>query len=258
MLRVLPHSNSDLRIAYHMSDKSLSLVLVLSSALASAALAQGTPQDSSRSELARRSSGTLSFIQSRPQGTLGKNIGLGYGVDGAYLLRLDDTGIWSLRASVGGVSYGGESRRADLGRSVGGRVELDVTTSNYIVPMSIGPQLSWPTGIVRPYVNAGVGGQLFFTESRLQGTGDNTAFASTTNHSAVTAAWSVGGGVYVPLYVGKSHLDLDLGVQYFGGGTARYLAEGSIVDQPGGQVTVTPLESTTHLAIIRLGARLSR
>jgi hypothetical protein len=240
-----------------MFNKSLYPAVLLSSVLTSAAFAQGTPQDSSTSELARRSSGTLSVIQSRPQGTLGKNIGLGYGVDGAYLLRLDDTGIWSLRASVGGVSYGGESRRATLGESVGGRVTLDVTTSNYIVPMSVGPQVSWPTGIVRPYMNAGVGAQLFFTESRLQGTGDYTAFASTTNHSAAAATWSLGGGVYLPLYAGKRHLDLDLGVQYFGGGTARYLAQGSIIDQPGGQVTVTPLESTTHLAIIRLGARLS-
>jgi opacity protein-like surface antigen len=240
-----------------MFNKSLNRAALLSTVLTSAALAQGTLQDSSTSELARRSSGTLSVIQSRPQGTLGKNIGLGYGVDGAYLLRLDDTGIWSLRASIGGVSYGGESRQATLGGSVGGRVTLDVTTSNYIVPMSVGPQVSWPTGIVRPYVNAGVGAQLFFTESRLQGTGDNTAFASTTNHSASAAAWSIGGGVYLPVYAGTRHLDLDFGVQYFGGGTARYLAQGSIIDQPGGQVTVTPLESTTHLAIVRLGARLS-
>jgi hypothetical protein len=239
-----------------MFNKSLYRALLLSSVLTSAALAQGTPQDTSTSELARRSSGALSVIQSRPQGALGKNIGLGYGVDGAYLLRLDSAGIWSLRASVGGVSYGGESRPATFGESVGGRVTLDVTTSNYIVPMSLGPQVTWPTGSVRPYVNAGVGAQLFFTESRLQGTGDYTAFASTTNHSASAAAWSIGGGVYLPLYAGKSHLDLDLGVQYFGGGTARYLAQGSIIDQPGGQVTVTPLESTTHLAIIRLGARL--
>ncbi|MEO8619647.1 MAG: hypothetical protein ABI625_01205 [bacterium] len=231
--------------------------LVLSTVLTSAARAQDTQQDSTTSELTRRSSGALSVIQSRPQGTLGKNIGLGYGVDGAYLLRLDDTGILSLRASVGAVSYGGESRKATFSESVGGRVTLDVTTSNYIVPMSVGPQLSWPTGIVRPYVNAGVGAQLFFTESRLQGTGDFNAFASTTNHSASAAAWSLGGGVYLPLYAGKRHLDLDLGIQYYGGGTARYLAQGSIIDQPGGQITVTPLESTTHLAIIRLGARLS-
>jgi len=239
-----------------MFNKSLYPALLFSSVLTSLALAQGTPQDSSTSELVRRSSGTLSVIQSRPQGTLGKNIGLGYGVDGAYLLRLDDTGIWSLRASIGGVSYGGESHRATLGGSVGGRVTLDVTTSNYIVPMSVGPQVSWPTGIVRPYVNAGVGAQLFSTESSLQGSGDHTTFASTTNHSALAAAWSIGGGVYLPLYAGKRHLDLDLGVQYFGGGTARYLAQGSIIDQTGGQVTVIPLESTTHLAIVRLGARL--
>jgi hypothetical protein len=62
--------------------------------------------------------------------------------------------------------------------------------------------------------------------------------------------------VYVPLVAGKSRLDLDLGIQYFGGGTARYLAQGSIVDQPGGQATVMPLESRARMAIVRIGARL--
>ena len=44
------------------------------------------------SELARRSSGTVSFVQSRPLGGLSENIGFGYGLKGAYLLRLDHAG----------------------------------------------------------------------------------------------------------------------------------------------------------------------
>jgi hypothetical protein len=48
----------------------------------------------------RHSSGTLSFIQSRPQGVLGQNIGLGYGIDGAYLFRLDHAGAFALRADA--------------------------------------------------------------------------------------------------------------------------------------------------------------
>jgi hypothetical protein len=214
------------------------------------------PVDRGASELARRSAGSITFVQSRPQGTFGQNVGLGYGVDGAYLLRLDDAGIWSLRVSAGVISYGDESRRTALSESIGGRVLVDVKTNNYIAPMSIGPQVTWPSGSFRPYVNAGLGGQAFFTESRLEGTSDHTAFASTTNHSSFAASWIVGGGVYVPLYAGKTKVQLDLGVQYLNGGRTHYLAPGSIVDLPGAQISVTPLESATHLVVLRFGARV--
>lgn len=233
---------------------------LLASFAASVASAQTTADPdvpSSRlSELARRSSASISFIQGRPQGAFQRNVGLGYGVDGAYLLRLDRAGIWSLRASAGVASYGHESRRTPLSETVGGRVTVDVTTTNYVVPMSIGPQVSWPTGSVRPYINAGVGGQAFFTESRVEDSGGFNTLASTTNHSSMSSAWTAGGGVYLPLYVGRFQVQLDLGVQYFNGGTTRYLAPGSIVDLPNARIAVTPLESATHLAIIRFGARI--
>ena len=208
------------------------------------------------SQLARRSSGSITVVQSRPQGAFGRNIGLGYGLDGAYLLRLDDAGVWSLRLSTGIIRYGAESRRTALSEQVGGRVLVDVKTGNYIVPMSIGPQLMWPSGSVRPYVNAGVGGQAFFTESHLEGTADRAGFASTTNHSSFAPAWSVGGGVYLPIYYGKTNVQLDLGLQYLNGGSTRYLAPGSITDLPGAQIAITPLESATHLVVVRFGARI--
>src|SRR5678816_987119 len=47
------------------------------------------------SEFELRSSGTITFIQSRPQGGLGANIPRGYGVDGAYFFRLDQRGAFS-------------------------------------------------------------------------------------------------------------------------------------------------------------------
>jgi opacity protein-like surface antigen len=208
------------------------------------------------STLARRSAASLTVVQSRPQGEFGRSVGLGYGIDGAYLLRLDDSGVWSLRFSAGVVSYGNESRRTPLSESIGGRVQVDVKTDNYIVPMSIGPQLTWPTGSVRPYVNAGVGGQAFFTESRVQSSDDLISFASTTNHSSFAASWSAGAGIYVPVYYGKTSVKLDLGVQYLNGGRTRYLSRGSIIDLPGAQISVTPLESTTHLVLVRFGARI--
>lgn len=238
------------------ATRGMLLVTVAASAASAQDPADAGSPGSRAMELVRRSSASIAIIQERPQGEFQRNVGLGYGVDGAYLFRLDRAGIWSLRASAGVASYGDESRRTPLSETVGGRVTVDVTTRNYIIPMSIGPQLSWPTGSFRPYVNAGVGGQAFITESSVQGSGSFTPMASTTNHSSLASAWTAGGGIYMPLYVGKVQVQLDLGVQYFNGGTTRYLAPGSIVDLPDARISVTPLESATHTAIIRLGARI--
>ncbi|HEY7393323.1 MAG TPA: hypothetical protein VH559_00675, partial [Gemmatimonadaceae bacterium] len=153
------------------------------------------------------------------------------------------------------------------------RIQVKVSTRNYVVPLSLGPQLMWPTGPVRPYVNAGIGTQLFYTQSGVQGTEDEFDFANTTNQSDWTSMWVAGGGVYIPIYKSKGaympplapddapvqRLDmrflLDVGVQYLNGGRAQYLKPGSIEDLPGGQIRTTPLESDTHMLVVRLGLR---
>lgn len=245
-----------------MYASSITRAVVLTALVTTAASAQSTTStDTSKStlsEIARRSAASVSFIQSRPQGAFGRSVGFGYGVNGAYLFRLDEAGVWSLRADAGVVTYGGESRRAALSESIGDRVQVDVETSNYIVPLTIGTQLEWPSGPVRPYVNAGVGGQLLFTESRLSGTESLSSFASTTNHSSWAPAWVVGGGVAMPVYVGKTSVQLDLGAQYVAGGRAQYLTTGSITDLPGGAIRITPVESETHMLVLRIGARIAR
>jgi len=237
-------------------------VALLSALVAASAAAQGTTSNDSTTtlgaELLRRSSGSISVVQSRPQGAFGERVGLGYGAEGAYLFRLDDAGVWSLRAEAGIMSYGGESRRTMLSESVGDRVQVRVETSNYIVPVLFGVQLARPDGAVRPYANVGAGWQAFFTESTLRGTSDIIDFASTTNHSAWAPAWAVGGGLAMPVYSGKTSVQLDLGAQYVAGGRARYLTNGSIVDLPGGAIRVTPVESATHLVVVRVGARITR
>lgn len=232
---------------------SVRRAVVLSMVVAAPVAAQSA---GGASEFARRSSLSLAIVQGRPQGAFARNIDLGYGLDGAYQLRLDRAGILSLRASVGALSYGNESRQSAFSESVGGRVQVKVSTSNYIMPMTVGPQISWPRGAVRPYAHAGVGGQLLFSESRVTGTDNVALLASTTNHSASAAAWSLGGGVTMPLSAGRSRVQIDLGMQYVGGGSARYLTKGSIVDLPDAQIAITPRESRTPMAIIRLGARV--
>jgi hypothetical protein len=204
----------------------------------------------------RRSSGTLAFIQSRPQDALASNIGLGYGADGTYMFRLDQAGFFGLRADAGFLQYGEESKRVPLSSTIGGRVQVDVSTTNYIVPLSIGPQIMWPRGSVRPYANAGVGAQFFFTQSGVEGADNSTSFANTTNQWDKTLTWVAGGGVYVPLYQRRFNLLLDVGAQYVNGGRARYLKPGSIQDLPDSQILITPMESNTHMVLVRLGLRL--
>jgi len=225
---------------------------VLLSAFAVSARSQSSNQ------LALRSSFSISAIQTRPQGALGRNIDVGYGANAAYQFRIDKSGFLSLRADIGVVDYGNESKRTALSETVGDRIQVDVRTRNYIMPVSVGPQIMWPTGAIRPYMNAGVGGQAFFTESDAESSSDRTTFASTTNQSDFTSLWTIGGGVYVPVVAGKNNVQLDIGLQYLNGGRARYLAPGSIVDLPGGHVAISPMESATHLVVLRLGARIGR
>jgi len=242
------------------ASSTLRSVLLSIIVAATASAQSATPSDatSTLSELARRSAVSISAVQSRPQGAFARRVGLGYGANGAYLFRLDDAGVLSLRADVGVMSYGGESRRSMLSDMVSDRVQVEVETSNYIVPILFGVQLARQNGAVRPYVNVGGGWQGFFTESSVRGTSNAFDFASTTNHSAWAPAWVVGGGLAMPVYSGKTSVKLDLGAQYVAGGRAQYLTTGSIVDLPGGAIRVTPVESATHLVVVSVGARITR
>jgi hypothetical protein len=60
----------------------------------------------------------------------------------------------------------------------------------------------------------------------------------------------------VPLYQRRFNLLLDVGAQYVNGGRARYLKPGSIQDLPDSQILITPMESNTHMVLVRLGLRL--
>jgi len=207
-------------------------------------------------EFERRSSGVFTVIQSRPTGALGDNIGLGYGLNGTYLFRLDQRGVFSLRADAGFVQYGEESKHVPLSNTVGGRIQVKVSTDNYIAPLSLGLQVTAPTGRVRPYVNGGAGGQFFYTQSGVEGEDNSFDFANTTNQWDKTMLWVAGGGVYVPVYDRNVKVMLDLGAQLVNGGRVRYLKPGSIEDLPNGEIRITPMESDTHMVLVRLGVKI--
>ena len=238
----------------------LGAVVVVSPALGqdSSVCACVQPSVRTASEFEQRSAASIAFVQSRPTGAFRQNIGFGYGSMGTYLFRLDRVGALSLRADGGALAYGYESFHAALSTSVGGRIQAKVSTTNYIVPLSVGPEIAWPTGPIRPYAHAGIATQLFFTESGVSGTDDTGDFANTTNQSDWTSSWVLGGGVYMPVYTDKTTVAIDLGVQYFAGGRAQYLRPGSITDLPNARISISPFESDTHMMLVRIGVRIGR
>jgi opacity protein-like surface antigen len=199
---------------------------------------------------------SLSAVQARPLGALGRNISLGYGLTGALTLPLDRAGRLSVRAEVGEVVYGNESQRTAFSETVGDRVDVRARTTNAVVPIMLGLQADLPVGPVSLYVNGGIGAKAFYTESRVEPTNRRDALASTVNQSDFTLGWSVGSGLSVPVHSRARLVSVDVGVQYHGGGTARYLAPGSFVDLPDGGTRFNAMESGTNLLTVRVGVRV--
>jgi len=187
-----------------------------------------------------------------PQGAFRQNVRQGFGVDGFFRWNFDSRGILSLRTDGAFLGYGRETKRVPLSSTIGGRILVDLTTSNNILHAGIGPQLTAPDGPFRPYVNGGIGFSYFFTTSSVEGSHDNEPFASTTNYDDFTLSLTTGTGVLIPLGV-RRDVSLDLGVQYQNNGQVRYLRKGSIIDLPNGGIQITPIESEANLLSFRVG-----
>lgn len=195
------------------------------------------------------------FLVSEPKEEFSNNVGLGFGIGGGMQYRVDRTGWFSVRLDASWLRYGHETKRVPFSQTVGGRILVDVSTSNSILGFGIGPEVSVPFGPIRPYLNAGFSGLLFRTTSSVSGIdSSDEPIAGTTNLSDWTSAWVAGTGIRIPL--GRdSPASLDLGLRYHRGGEALYLREGSIVDNPGGSVTINPLNSETPFMIYAVGIR---
>jgi hypothetical protein len=190
-------------------------------------------------------------LVAQPVGEFKNYVANGFGGGGHLMLRVDPQGFLALRADVGYLVYGHETKRVSLPNA--GRVEFDVTTSNNILTYSIGPQLMVPTGPIRPYVNATAGGAYFFTESSVGGSDNSSEFASTRNFGHNVASYGYGGGVFLPFVVRNALIGLDVGARFIHNGRTRYLREGGIADIPGGGFIVSPIESETNLVVYHAG-----
>jgi opacity protein-like surface antigen len=234
--------------------RSAALVAAAGALFAAAPLAAQSPEPLQPI----RGYGGAGFLIATPAGEFDDYVGTGWGLGGNFTFNLDSDGIVGLRLGAGFVNYGRETKRVCFSQTVGCRIEVDLTTNNNIFYGNIGPELTVPAGIIRPYVNAGIGFAYFATTSTVEdisGAGDDD-IASTTNFDDVTFAWLAGGGLRIRLSSGQNPFHLDFGVQYHGNGEVEYLTEGGIEDNLDGSITLNPILSEANLLTFSIGASI--
>jgi hypothetical protein len=198
-----------------------------------------------------RGYGDLNFAVAQPIGAFGDFIGEGYGLTGGFVWNLDRDRVFGIRAEGGFVQYGSETIGGCL---VSCRVPVDVTTSNDIAFAGIGPQISVPAGLFRPYINATAGVSYFFTHSSISDSDNyDTGAFDATNHDDAVFAVTGGGGVLIPLFMRRTPVLLDLGATFHRNGEATYLRKGSIRDLPDGSIVISPLRSEANFVTYRIG-----
>jgi len=190
-------------------------------------------------------------VISQPKGEFANNVPNGYGFDMTGMFRIDPKGWFNIRADLGGVQYGRETKRIPF-NPITGRIDLELETDNQIGFAAIGTQLQIPDGWLRPYANAAIAITDFRTQSSLSGSDNSFEPISNTNANDASHAWVFGGGVMIPF--GKySSGALNLGARYHYGAHATYLRKGDITDNPDGTVTLNLRNSKTDLVVWQLG-----
>ena len=215
-------------------------------------LAAASPRSAHAQEAGPFSVGA-NLLFARPVGDFADNVDFGFGFLGHGTLAVGGSGVLGLRLDIGFVNYGKEDVRICI--TFPCRVTGEITTSNDILLLGIGPEIGTGRGRIRAYTGASLGLAHFSTTSSVDGTdGFGSPFAESTNYSDLTFAWRAGPGVEIRLHEGDDALvSLDLAASYNANGEATYLTKGDVVDLPGGSVELHPRKSRADFWTIGLG-----
>ena len=195
-------------------------------------------------------------IYAKPNGEFADYVKHGGGLNVHAIWPVTTEGPLALRADGGFIVYGSETKRVCFSSTVGCRIELDLTTTNSIAYLNVGPQLMVPAGPIRPYVNASAGFSYFGTTSSVEGSSGNDPFASSNNFDDITFMWAGGGGLLIRLSRGQTPVFLDIGARYHGNGEVEYLTQDDIEDNPDGSITITPTRSEANLWQVGIGVTI--
>jgi len=200
----------------------------------------------------------IQAIVVQPTGEFRDYVDLGGGLRGAIRLDLDDTGILGLRIEAGGMTYGRETKRVCLSETVGCRITVDLTTSNNVFMMGVGPELTLPIGPFDVFGSLLGGFSYFATSSSVQGTSDDTPFASSENYGDGGWAWNWGGGIRLPIVRGRTPVALEVGLSHQRNGRREYLTRGDIRELPGGAIELDVKRSDADFLTWGIGVFIGR
>lgn len=165
---------------------------------------------------------------SQPRGAFDEDTGIGWGLSGNALFRLDENAIFNIRTELSFLNNGNTRRRVPLSPTTGNLIQVDLRTSSNIASFVLGPQLLGPTGAFTPYAAALGGFSAFWTTSSVEGSNQTEPFASTTNSSDF--AWTYGGaaGAYIRVQDGPRPVRMELGVRYLRHDDVKYLTTNEV------------------------------
>lgn len=192
-----------------------------------------------------------------PVGEFQNHVNLGGGGGLGGLLFLDRRGLAALRLDGSFVVYGHESYRTPLSPTVP-FVDVDVSTSNSILSLGLGPQVYLGSGPLRPYFFGTAGFAYFVTQTSVSGSEYDEPFATTTNFDDFSLALSAGGGLSVSLREGDNPVSLDLSAHYQHNGLTEYLTDGAenLRRLPPGGWRAYPIQSDANLVTYRVGVAI--
>lgn len=192
-----------------------------------------------------------------PVGEFGHHVNLGGGGGLGGLLFLDERGLAAIRVDGSFVVYGHESYRTSLSPTVP-FVDVDVSTTNSILALGVGPQVYLGSGPLRPYFFGTAGFSYFITETSVSGDQYDEPFASTTNFDDFSLALAAGGGLSVSLREGENPISLDLAAHYQHNGLTEYLTDGAqnLHALPRGGWRASPVVSDANLVTYRVGVSI--
>jgi hypothetical protein len=187
----------------------------------------------------------------QPIGEFKTYVSSGWGGGGDFRWFPGGQNIASLRADAAFLIYGRSTTSECFGS--GCRITVDITTSNNIFSGLVGPELQFPAGPIRPYVNAMAGWTVFWTQSSADGNDDGQDVFETTNQRDNLFTSAVGGGVRIPV---SRLASVDLNARRNFNGRARYLTRDSF----GNGTNTNPLvrESEVNMWTFSLGLSFGR
>jgi hypothetical protein len=196
----------------------------------------------------------LDLLGANPVGQFGELVGGGIGGQLGVRFAVERNSPVFLKLDGGFMVYGHERIDVCFPTPIGCRIGADVTTTNTVAYMGIGPELA-VQGAVSPYFYGTVGFSYFSTQSSLSDDYSSESHFDTRHYSDLVAAARVGGGMRFRLG-GPGSVLLDLGAEYHRNGVASYLREGDILDHPDGSITLLPNRTEANFVSFRLGVSI--